>query len=136
MSGRSICRPISARGRTPHVRLRAEPIVIKTDKAVSIGMVVTELVTNAVKYAYPSGDGEVRVLARREPDGGVILSVEDDGIGFQASGEALGTGLGGKIIAAMARSLGTTLSYEPAAGTRAVLRLDAAMLTVEAAHPG
>ena len=94
-----------------------------TDRAVAIGMIVTELITNAVKYAYPDGGGEVRLRLERDPAGGLVLAVEDDGIGLV--GNAAGVaGLGGKIVGAMARSLDTELEYgvRPK-GTRAFLRL-------------
>ena len=94
-----------------------------TDRAVAIGMIVTELITNAVKYAYPDGGGEVRLRLERDPAGGLVLAVEDDGIGL--IGNAAGVaGLGGKIVGAMARSLDTELEYgvRPR-GTRAFLRL-------------
>jgi two-component sensor histidine kinase len=95
-----------------------------TDRAVSIGMIVTELITNAVKYAYPKGGGEVRLRLERNPAGGALLTVEDDGVGFVDS-EAKVAGLGGKIVGSMARSLGTELEYEGRRkGTRAFLRLN------------
>jgi two-component sensor histidine kinase len=79
-----------------------------TDKAVAIGMIVTELITNAVKYAYPDGGGEVRLRLERNPAGGLVLAVEDDGVG-RISTEGRVAGLGGKIVGAMARSLSTDL---------------------------
>ena len=116
----------AADGKRP-IRLTAEPVKLDTDKAVSLGVVVAELVTNACKYAYPADqDGEVRVaLAEtttdpREPR--LSLTVEDDGGGIVDGAAAKGTGLGQKVIAAMARSLNSTVVFDPAyRGTRATL---------------
>ena len=95
-----------------------------TDRAVAIGMIATELITNAVKYAYPEGGGEVRLRLARNEGGGLVLTIEDDGVGL-VGGAAKGGGLGGRIVEAMTRSLGARVEYEtPAAGARAVLRLN------------
>jgi two-component sensor histidine kinase len=94
-----------------------------TERAVAIGMIVTELITNAVKY-YPDGGGEVRLRLDRNPAGGLVLAVEDDGVGLTGD-EARVAGLGGKIVGAMARSLSTELEYGARPkGTRAFLRLN------------
>jgi two-component sensor histidine kinase len=86
-------------------------------------MIVTELITNAVKYAYPEGGGEVRLRLERNPVGGLVLAVEDDGVG-RINTEGRVAGLGGKIVGAMARSLSTDLEYGARLkGTRAFLRL-------------
>lgn len=117
---------MSAAGQTPDIRFEAVPILIKTDKAVSIGMIVTELVTNAIKYAYPdgAGAGEIRVSLSQGADGGTVLAVADDGIGWSGQGPVSGTGLGGKIMGAMARGLGTTIDYvQQPRGTRVVVRI-------------
>jgi two-component sensor histidine kinase/CheY-like chemotaxis protein len=123
---RELGHSMSAAGRTPDIRFEAVPIQMKTDKAVSIGMIVTELVTNAIKYAYPEGQGEIRVSLVRESDGATVLVVADDGVGWSGQGPATGTGLGGKIVGAMARGLGTTITYgQPTRGTRVALRIEA-----------
>jgi two-component sensor histidine kinase len=98
------------------IRLEAEPIRLVTDKAVSVGVIVAELVTNALKYAYSPGQpGEVRVGLRAVGDGRLELAVEDDGCGMPpASTPARGTGLGQKVLASMARSLGSKVVFDPA----------------------
>ena len=105
--------------------LHAEPLRLHTDKAVSVGVIVNELVTNACKYAYaPDRAGEVRVSLRQDGPGFAMLSVEDDGVGMQADPAVKGTGLGGRIVGAMAASLKSQLSYDGRGpGVRAVLRI-------------
>lgn len=102
--------------------LAAEPIRLATDRAVSLGVIVTELVSNACKYAYPTGSGEVRVALRRDGDG-FALAVEDDGVGMAPDAAPRGTGVGTKLIRAMAQSLQTIIEYDAShAGTRATLK--------------
>lgn len=104
-----------------------EPLRLPTDIATSIGMVAFELLTNAMKYAYPDGrSGEIRVTLRNLPEGGAELSVEDDGIGWAESSRPKGTGLGTRLIKAMAANLRSSVEYDDRpTGTRAVLRIPA-----------
>jgi two-component sensor histidine kinase len=103
--------------------LAAEPIRLATDRAVSLGVIVTELVTNACKYAYPNGPGEVRVALTRTAEGEFLLAVEDDGCGMPADAAPRGTGLGTKLIRAMAQSLQSIVEYDRTHnGVRATLR--------------
>ena len=105
------------------LHLVADPILLPTDRAVSLGVIVTELVSNACKYAYPSGSGEVRVALHREGEDVFMLAVEDDGVGMIEGVSPGGTGVGTKLIRAMAQSLRTTVEYDRAhRGTRAILR--------------
>lgn len=104
------------------IRLNAEPLRLHTDKAVSLGVIVNELVSNACKYAYSDGEaGEIRVRLARE-NGGFRLEVEDDGVGMGDGTAPRGSGLGSQLVGAMARSLASKVDYDPAhRGVRAVL---------------
>lgn len=110
-------------GPQAQVKLDVEPMKIGTDKAVSLAVMVTEMMTNAFKYAYPEGaSGEVRVSLRRHGDGMALLSVEDDGIGWSGDGKPQGTGIGSRILSAMAKNIDAKLQYGSAEhGTRVTL---------------
>lgn len=111
-------------GHHSSVRAEVDPMGVPTDKAVSIGVVVTELLTNAFKYAYPdTSGGDIRVIFSRDGAQAARLVIEDDGIGWRGEGTARGTGLGTRVVKAMAGSLGAELHYDaPERGTR--IRLD------------
>ncbi|MCF6112179.1 response regulator [Mesorhizobium muleiense] len=92
--------------------LTADPVAIDPDRAVAIGVIVTELIINAMKHAYPSGKGPVRVLLTKLADSRTRLRVEDDGVGAQSSSLERSSGLGHVIIEAMAQKLGATVSID------------------------
>ncbi len=114
----------SAGGAMSQLTLSATPVAIHPDRAVAIGVAVSELVLNAVKYAYPSGKGPIRVSLRADGPR-VELAVEDDGVGRSGGPSAArpdSTGLGQRIVTAMAQKLDAELSDDPShKGTRVVL---------------
>lgn len=95
------------------LELDAEPVETLPDVAVSVGVIVNELVSNAAKYAFaPGRTGRILVsLARIE--GGFSVTVADDGDGFDSEDAPQGTGLGTRIMSAIARSLGTEVVEQP-----------------------
>lgn len=113
---------LSTAERKLQLRLDVEPVRVQTDRAVSVGVIVVELVTNAVKYAYPDGTGgEIRVRLHRLGADEAELVVEDDGRGFDPNAPAKGGGLGSMIVRAMANGLNTEVVYAGDAGARARL---------------
>lgn len=119
----------STNGAQRDVRAELAPIKLGTDKAVTLGMILNELVSNACKYAYEKDErGEVRLFLR-VADERLELVVEDDGVGRPSNGAVRGTGLGTRLIAALARSHSAEISYadiNPAnamRGTRATISL-------------
>jgi len=81
-----------------------ESELLPTDRAIPIGLIVNELVTNAVKYAFPGeAKGTVMVTLKRVP-GELRLTVADDGQGLDP--RRVDSGLGGRLVDGFAQQLG------------------------------
>jgi two-component sensor histidine kinase len=78
-----------------------------SSEAVSLGLIVTELVINALKHAFPNNSEEGEILVRYEGEKSAWrLSVSDNGAGFgEAGAEGAHTGLGTSIVGALAQQL-------------------------------
>lgn len=110
---------------TGDVRLecQAEPALLSRDRAVALGMVVNELVTNAAKYAFPvGGAGLVKVDFSKVSEGWRLV-VSDNGVGMRA--DTVGSGLGKRIIEAFAKQAGGSISTGAGPGVTVVLDLPA-----------
>lgn len=106
----------------PRVLVHAENVRVSPEAATSIGIIVSEIVINACKYAYAPGvRGDVRITLLTIP-GGYSLEIEDRGGGMAST--APGSGLGGRLVALMSARLGASHGWEDARpGTRFVLRV-------------
>lgn len=89
------------------IQCQVEPLEINARDAVSLGVLTSELVMNAVKHAFAPGEtGEVSVLLEHA-DSVAVLEVSDDGVGWHDNKHSPETaGLGVKIIDMVARQLG------------------------------
>ena len=93
-----------------------DAIDVDIDTAVPLGLIVNELLTNTLKYAFPSGQhGNVQIKLRRQADGILHLEVSDDGVG--KSGITQGTGFGGQLVALLTQQLGGSMREEVKIGT-------------------
>ena len=105
----------------------APELRMSSDQAVPLALIVTEAVTNSVRYAFPGGrSGNISVVLK-DHDGELDLMISDDGVGIPA-GKAeteAGTrdGIGLQLIRGFSRQLGATLTIEEHGGTRYAVRL-------------
>ena len=100
--------------------VEADDVAITPDQAVPLGLVANELVSNALKHAFPGGEGRLTVSLRREADR-LRFAVEDDGPGLppggpSPSGPSATGSLGMLLVRSFADRLGGTLTAGPALG--------------------
>jgi two-component sensor histidine kinase len=88
---------------------------VPPQQVVPLALIINELVTNAVKYAHPSGvPSRVEVNCHQQAgNGGVLVEVADDGVGLpEGFDPAVDGGLGLRVVRALSEQLGATLSYD------------------------
>ena len=97
----------------------AEPLRVSADRAIPMGLMVNELVTNAIKYAYPDRDGEIRVKAACTGTA-LVLDVSDDGVGLPVDFEIgrASRSLGMRVISNLARQLDARIATPRGQGAR------------------
>jgi two-component sensor histidine kinase len=108
---------------TPHFTATGDSIHVDVDRAIHIGLIVNELVTNAAKYAFPEGQqGEVRVRLRALGDD-LELEVRDAGRGLPANLDlAQAKTLGLRIVHILATRLKATVGIENVTGAAFTIR--------------
>ena len=104
----------------PQLRIHAAPVVLPTNEAVVLALVVTELLTNAVKYAYGGDVGPIDVTVKEQGRRAVLVTVADRGIGIRT--DARQTGLGSRLTKALIAQLRGEIEVSSnAPGTRVTL---------------
>jgi PAS domain S-box-containing protein len=103
----------------------ADDVPLSIAKAVPCGLIVNELVSNALKYAFPhERGGEISIALRAGPDQHLVLSVADDGIGLPAdAGSGRAETLGLRLIQILTDQIDGTLSFSSAEGTGTQVRI-------------
>jgi len=99
---------------------RLEPIVVDVDTAIPLGLITTELLTNALRYAFPAGAAGVIHVELRFQAGIVALAVADNGIGLpEVGGSSSSTGL--RLVRALAKQMKGTFATTTGSGARATV---------------
>jgi two-component sensor histidine kinase len=110
----------------PGIRLEChyDDFVLGAEETVCVSILVNELVTNALKHAFPDDrQGVIRVSLEQRRDG-IHLKVEDDGIGMTSAGKSRGSGLGSRLIDTFTRQLRARHEVtSTASGTRHLIRI-------------
>jgi two-component sensor histidine kinase len=104
--------------------IQADPIWIDVRNAVPCGLLVNELLSNSLKYAFP-GDrgGEITIALRATSEGEMILIVADTGVGFPIHMDFRHTdSLGLQLVCLLTEQLGGTIALDTASGTQWTLK--------------
>ncbi|HOX32505.1 MAG TPA: sensor histidine kinase [Spirochaetales bacterium] len=107
-----------------------EGLVLGINSALPVALIVTELVTNASKHAFPSQRGRIRIRAAAGEGGGIEIEVLDDGVGMACAAER---GFGSLLVEHLAAQVGARLEAGGASGGGSRWRLS---LPPEALGPG
>lgn len=100
-----------------------DKLELDIDTAVPIGLIVNELLTNSIKYAFPeNGNGTVRISLSQPNPGILTLSVSDNGVGKIQGQQPRGTGFGSQLVDLLTRQLNGDISEISEAGTSTSFR--------------
>lgn len=109
------------------IEVEMEPLELDIDTAVPIGLIVNELLTNALKYAFPDGQvGHIEIALIPISDNRLYLTVSDDGIGKVVGQPAHGSGFGAQLIHLLTRQLKGSLHESVDQGTHVSIEVEKA----------
>ena len=96
------------------IQCRADPVVVSADKAIPVGLIVNELVTNAVKYAYDEGEPGLIEVALWQKGERAMVRVRDAGRGLPEGFdlETSRKSFGIRVILSLVRQLDAELTVE------------------------
>ncbi len=103
-----------------------DPVILKPEIAIPLGLIITEIITNALKYGVKDeGDGVIMVKFTCRPEGTCKLTVSDNGMGFPEGFDPLTQdSLGFKVIYALTEQLNADLTIKNAPGATHIIVLN------------
>jgi len=121
-----IHRSVSAQEQRHEIAIEADAVDMPTQRATVLGLILNEVVTNAVKHAYPAGASGRIVVGFRAAGGEHCLVIEDEGCGLPPGADpAASRGLGMRIIHALVKQLGGSIAFgcgRNGCGTAVIIR--------------
>ena len=104
------------------IECEMEKLELDVDTAIPLGLIVNELLTNALKYAFPKNrNGKVHISLNPTSINKLKLLITDDGIGQKVNGTVQGTGFGTQLIQLLCQQIRGTLTVTSDEGTRTQL---------------
>jgi two-component sensor histidine kinase len=105
------------------IRQDIDDILLGVDIAIPCGLIINELVTNSLKYAFPDGKGgEIAVSCKKESDGRISLVIGDNGVGIASHVDIENSEtLGMQLVNSLIGQLDGTMKIERECGTRFTL---------------
>jgi two-component sensor histidine kinase len=100
--------------------------VLPPEQVLTLGLLVSELITNSVKYAHPTGlPVQIEIQCRQNGTGDLMVEIADDGVGLPENFDPkVDGGLGLRVVRSLAAQLGATIRFESnALGTRVRLEM-------------
>lgn len=99
-----------------------EEIELDVDTAIPIGLIVNELLTNSMKYAFPNNAEGIVSIELQKNESQLFLKVSDNGIGKNSSSKNIGKGFGTKLIHLLTRQLDGKMNLDVENGTRVTFK--------------
>lgn len=109
------------------IRVNAEPVLLDLDRAITCGLIVNELATNALTHAFPGGRcGEIVISMNSLPQGGIRLAVSDNGIGLPEGKDLRSAStMGMMVVDSLVSQLDATMEIKTEKGTAFIIDLPA-----------
>ena len=105
-----------------HVDLDVDQLRLDIDTLIPMGLVLNELVSNSLKYAFPQGKGKLMIGCRKQADN-LELVVKDDGPGFKESDLINRNSYGWKMVRSLSRKLKAEIDVDNTQGTQISLQI-------------
>jgi two-component system, sensor histidine kinase PdtaS len=101
------------------LQILMEKTEVDIDTAVPMGLIVNELITNSIKYAFQNQEKGIITISLKKQNKNMCLQVADNGIG--KSGITKGTGFGTQLVGLLTQQLNATLQEENSNGTKYII---------------
>jgi PAS domain S-box-containing protein len=120
----SVSATIAGASSSIHFNLALADVELDIRRAIPLGLIINELLTNACKYAFPEGGGgEIKIVVNASKEE-VLLTVADDGVGLPAGFDPESTqSMGYRLITMLCKQIGADLRIVRVLGTSISLRL-------------
>jgi two-component sensor histidine kinase len=104
---------LSAEGGTELEFVAGPGCFAPAERALPLGFIITELLTNAIKYGHPAGvAGMIRIACERRADGTIAIEISDDGVGLpETMNPATDGSLGFRLVRLQVGQIGARINY-------------------------